>query len=550
MNHQKYRPFPPMKKSDRKWPDRTIVAAPRWCSVDLRDGNQSIERPMSAERKRRFFTFLTDMGFKEIEIGFPSASPTEFEFTRSLIDGGLIPGDVVPQVLTQSREDLIRQTFESLDGVRRAVVHLYNSTSPLQREVVFGKTKSEVKALAVSGAELILELARRYGEDRFIFEYSPENFSETEPDFALEVVNAVLDVWKPTPEKKAIINLPSTVEQATPNVFADQVEYFAERVRYRGGISISVHAHNDRGSAVAATELALMAGADRVEGTLFGNGERTGNADILTLALNMYTHGIDPGLDFSRIDDVVTVYEESTGMYVHPRHPYAGRLVYTSFSGSHQNAISRGMAVERPGRWLVPYLPIDPADVGRSYAEIVRFNAQSGGGGATYILEKYFGLEIPKAMRRAVGREATAFADALGRDVSPEELFGLFSEKFVNIASPLELVWYDAATNGVSEVSARVRWNGEERRIAGTGNGSIDAFVGALASFLPTRFEVVDYKEHSMTDAGVKSKAITYVRLRSASGEDFFGAGVSTDIPKSAMRAIVSAANRMMAVGD
>lgn len=547
MKSSKYRSFPPMDLPGRRWPGAVITKAPIWCSVDLRDGNQSIEKPMTVEQKLKFFGFLCEIGFKEIEIGFPSASQTEYDFTRKLIEDNLIPDDVTVQVLTQSREDMIRKTLKSLEGVKSAIVHLYNSTSPLQREIVFGKSKQEVIELAKSGTALIKELAEFYGAEHYRYEYSPENFSETEPDFAIEIVNAVIDTWKPTPERKMIVNLPGTVEQSTPNVYADQTEYFIDRINARDSIIISLHAHNDRGTAVAATELALLAGAERVEGTLFGNGERTGNADIIALALNLYTQGIDPGLDFSHIDEIVDIYEQSTGMQVHPRHPYAGRLVYTSFSGSHQNAISRGMARFEldPELWRVPYLSIDPTDVGRTYADIVRFNSQSGKGGAAYLLEKYFGLFIPKAMQQDVGYSSKQCADALQRDISPDELYASFVENFVNITEPLKLVSYNETTNGVSEISALIEYKGQERRIGGVGNGLIDSFAGALQAFLSVTFEVLHYSEHAMT-SGTKSKAITYVQLHTPNGKDFFGAGVSTNVSKSSLRAIVSAINKIL----
>ena len=402
MNFKKYRPYKTMSMPNRKWPSNVTTKAPIWCSVDLRDGNQALEKPMNLDQKIKFFKFLVERGFKEIEVGFPAASDTEYIFTRTLIEENLIPDDVVIQVLTQSREHIIKKTFEALKGVKKAIVHLYNSTSTLQRDVVFNKDKKEITELAVFGAEMIEKLSEEYGKEHFLFEYSPESFTGTEMDYAAEICNAVLDVWKPTPDRKVIINLPSTVEMATPNIYADQIEYMCEHLKYRENVLVSLHTHNDRGTAVAATELGMLAGADRVEGTLFGNGERTGNSDILNLALNLFSQGIDPELDFTDINKSIKMYEASTGIDVHPRHPYAGDLVYTAFSGSHQDAIKKGMAKmeEHPDHWEVPYLPIDPADVGRSYDPIIRINSQSGKGGIAYILEHNYGLIVPKSMQQ------------------------------------------------------------------------------------------------------------------------------------------------------
>jgi len=546
MNYSKYRAFPPVNLPDRTWPGKQITHAPEWCSVDLRDGNQALEVAMSLEQKLEFFAFLVKIGFKAIEVGFPAASDTEFEFTRKLIDGKLVPEDVAIQVLTQSREHIIERTFEALQGAKKAIVHLYNSTSVLQREVVFKKPKEEIKAIAVSGAEQILALAEKYGRERFLFEYSPESFTGTELDYAVEVCNAVLDVWQPSAQYPVIINLPSTVEMATPNVYADQIEYMCQRVKYRENVVISLHAHNDRGTGVAATELAVMAGADRVEGTLFGNGERTGNADILTLALNLFSQGIDPGLDFTDIDKVVEIYERMTKLDVHPRHPYAGYLVFTAFSGSHQDAIKKGMDAlpADKAQWEVPYLPIDPMDVGRSYAPIIRINSQSGKGGVAYILETFFGLRLPKEMQPDFSKIVTSVSDENHKELLPEELYQLFRAEYVNLEAPLSLLGYAEKANGMTSVISTLIVRGEEKEIADEGEGIIDAFAHSLQNALNIHFEIVDYSEHSM-EYGQKSRAITYVCIKDSAGKKHFGAGLSSSITKSSLKAVVSAVNRM-----
>jgi len=501
---------------------------------------------MTLEQKIDFFNFLCAMGFKEIEVGFPASNDTEFAFTRALIERGLIPDGVTIQVLTQAREHIMERTYEALEGVKSAVVHLYNSTSELQRRVVFRKNKDEIKELAVCGAARVKELAEKYGPERFQFEYSPESFTGTEPDYALEVCNAVLDVWRPAPGRKAIINLPSTVEMSTPNVFADIIEYMCDNMKYRDSVTVSIHAHNDRGTAVAASELALLAGADRIEGTLFGNGERTGNADILSMALNMFSQGVDPGLDFSDIDKIVEVYEKSTQMAVHPRHPYAGQLVFTAFSGSHQDAINKGMAL-RSGEadfWEVPYLPIDPADVGRDYEAIIRINSQSGKGGVAYVLESRYGIKLPKAMRQDFGDYVTRVSDEKGKELGPEEIYQLFMERYNNIESPLCLVRYDEQTNGQTKVTARITVNGREKELSSEGNGIIDAFGAALRRELGLEFEIISYDEHSL-EYGAQSRAITYIHI-TAGGKAYFGSGVSSGISKSSLRALVSAVNKVL----
>ena len=551
MNYTKYRPYPTMNMPNRKWPDAVIKKAPIWCSVDLRDGNQSLEIPMSLEEKIEFFKFLVKTGFKEIEIGFPAASDTEFEFARYLIENNMIPDDVTVQVLTQSRPHIIKKTFQALRGVRRAIVHLYNSTSTLQRDVVFNATMEQTTALAVSGAKLLQEEADKQPESEFVFQYSPESFTGTETPYAVEICNAVIDVWKPTPDKKIIINLPSTVEMATANVYADQIEYCCEHLKCRDSIIVSLHAHNDRGLAIAETELGIMAGADRVEGTLFGNGERTGNTDIMTVAMNLFTQGIDPELDFSDIDEAVRVYEKYTRMTVHPRHPYAGALVYTAFSGSHQDAIRKGMErmKEHPDRWEVPYLHIDPKDVGRTYDPIVRINSQSGKGGVAFILEQNFGLYLPKAFQQHFSLVITKLSDVKHKDVEPQVIFDQFNKEYVNITEPVKLISYKERATGNDEevaVEAVITDNGTEKTINGVGNGIIDAFCHAMVKYIGINFEIVNYSEHSM-EYGTKSRAISYIQLSTDKGGVFYGAGISSNITESSLRAVVSAANKILA---
>ena len=549
-NYTKYRPYPTMNMKDRTWPDAVITKAPIWCSVDLRDGNQALEIPMSLEEKIEFFKYLVKIGFKQIEIGFPAASDTEFEFTRYLIENNMIPDDVTVQVLTQSRPHIIKKTFQALKGVKRAIVHLYNSTSTLQRDVVFNASMEQTTALAVAGAKLLVEEAEKQPETEYIFQYSPESFTGTETPYAVEICNAVIDVWQPTPNKKIIINLPSTVEMATANVYADQIEYCCRNLKRRDSVIVSLHGHNDRGLSIAETEFGIMAGADRVEGTLFGNGERTGNADIVTLAMNLFTQGVDPKLDFSHIDEAVEIYERLTRMTVHPRHPYAGSLVYTAFSGSHQDAIRKGMErmKEHPDRWEVPYLHIDPKDVGRTYDPIVRINSQSGKGGVAFILEQNFGLYLPKAFQQHFSVVITKLSDVNHKDIEPQIIFDEFIKEYVNITEPIELVSYkEAATGNEDEVAveAVIKDNGTEKTIAATGNGIVDAFSHALGKYIGIAFEIVNYSEHSM-EYGTKSRAISYIQISTEKGEVSYGAGISSNITESSLRAVVSAANKMI----
>ena len=545
MNYQRYRQFPPINMPDRQWPSRVIEKAPIWCSVDLRDGNQALEKPMNLDQKIKFFRYLVKIGFKEIEVGFPAASDTEFNFCRTLIEQNLIPDDVTIQVLTQAREHIIRRTFEALEGIPRAIVHLYNSTSTLQRDVVFNKSKEEITQLAVDGAKLVDKLAEEYGKDRFLFEYSPESFSGTEMDYAVEISNAVLDVWKPTADRKVIINLPNTVEMATPNVYADQIEYVCRNIKYRENVIISLHTHNDRGCAVAASELGIMAGADRVEGTLFGNGERTGNADILTIALNMFSQGIDPELDFSKINEAIDIYESSTGLAVHPRHPYAGDLVYTAFSGSHQDAIKKGMAkmIDHPDRWEVPYLPIDPLDVGRNYDPIIRINSQSGKGGVAYILETNFGLHVPKAMQQDFGPKVTQASVDGDKELTPQEIYDLFLDTYY-VKEPLSVVYYtEHSTKDNVDMECNITYRGEDIVLKGHGNGIVDAFCKALMDKFDITFNVADYSQHSM-EFGNKSRAIPYVQVYNCRNESYYAVGISSNTAKSSIRAIASAVNQ------
>ena len=551
VNHtsHNYRAFAPIDLADRRWPARTITQAPVWCSVDLRDGNQALIEPMDARRKRRMFDALVALGFKEIEVGFPAASQTDFDFVRELIDQDLIPADVTIQVLTQAREHLIRRTFEALLGAPRAIVHLYNSTSPVQRRVVFGLDRDGVVDIAVNGARLIKALAAEQPETRWVFQYSPESFTATELDFAVRICDAVNRVWRPGEGQPVIINLPATVEMATPNVFADQVEWFGRQVRDREHLVLSVHPHNDRGTAVAAAELALMAGADRVEGTLFGNGERTGNVDVVTLALNLHTQGVDPQLDFSDINAVVRCAEHCNQLPVHPRHPYAGELVFTAFSGSHQDAIKKGFAARRQdpdGPWDVPYLPIDPADVGRSYEAVIRVNSQSGKGGVAYLLEQGYGLVLPRRLQIEFSPVVQAITDATGKELTGEQIWAVFRGEYLEPDGGVELVDYrhapEAGHQGQDRVRATIRHDGMEHLVTGVGTGPIDAFVDALAQH-GMALQVVDYREHAV-GAGADAVAVSYVEVGVADGRTLFGVGRHQNIVTASLQAVVSAVNR------
>ncbi len=560
MPFQKYRPFPPVGLKDRTWPDRSIPNAPQWCSVDLRDGNQALVLPMNLEEKLEFFKLLVEIGLKEIEVGFPSAAQVEFDFVRQLIEKKLIPADVTVQVLTQAREHLIKRSFESLRGVRRAIMHLYNSTSSLQRDVVFGKSKEEIKQIAVEGAKLVRQEAEKLAGSEFIFQYSPESFMGTELPYALEVCEAVLDVWEPTPAKKVILNLPNTVELSGPHVYADMIEWFIRKLRRRDSVILSVHTHNDRGSAVTAAEFAVQAGADRVEGTLFGNGERTGNVDLVTLALNLFSHGVDPQLDFSNINRIIETSNRLTRIPVPVRHPYAGELVYTAFSGSHQDAINKGMrryearAGENPV-WEVPYLPIDPKDVGRTYESLIRINSQSGKGGVAFIMERDFGFILPKEMHPEFGALIQKISDITGSEVLPEAIFESFQKEYLNGTEKhlielksFHVVHYRPAGDGgeVNEVEAEITENGKSRKIKGEGNGPIDAFVKALHSDGSPAFRLTSYHQHAL-GSGSDSRAAAYIQIESKNGDRFFGVGVDANTNLASIRAIVSALNRSRA---
>lgn len=606
----KYRQFPPVGIKNRTWPDRVQTTAPIWCSVDLRDGNQALATPMNIDQKMKMFHLLVELGFKEIEIGFPSASQIEYDFARTLIEGGHIPDDVTVQVLTQSRTHLIERTFQSLKGAKRAILHLYNSTSEQQRRITFGKSRQEIKEIALDGTRQVISLLPTVPGTEIVFQYSPESFTATELDYAVEVCSEVQEAWDPAKRGKLILNLPATVELATPNVYADQIELFCREIPDRDRAIISLHTHNDRGTGVAATELGLLAGAERVEGTLFGNGERTGNVDIVTLALNLFTQGVDPGLDFSNIPRVRQIYEECTLMDVHDRHPYAGNLVFTAFSGSHQDAISKGMALIRSGAgavdragagaakagsgaadagtpaaigtashnvvedkpvagasgqswraafnastplWDVPYLPIDPVDIGRTYQAIIRFNSQSGKGGVAYILEQEYGLAIPRAMQPELGAAATKVSDALVRELTAAEIFEIFQNEFVNVDKPLHLDTYSVQRGESHDVSfsgvIRVPGADGGLTITGSGNGPIDAFVHALRATFGVSISIAEYTEQAI-GAGSGTEAAAFISIQTDSGSRSWGVGQDTDTSAANFGAILCAVNRAHAAGD
>ena len=545
----KYAPFPSVKLADRRWPGRTITAPPIWMSTDLRDGNQSLFEPMNAERKMRMFRMLCDIGFKEIEVAFPSASQTDFDFVRQIIEGDHIPPDVTIEVLTQAREHLIRRTMESLRGARRAIVHVYNATSKPFRDIVFGMSKAEVVDMAVSAVRLIKQLAAEQPETEWVLEYSPETFTATELDFAREICDTVSAVWGATPDNKVILNLPATVEVATPNVYADQIEWMHRHLARRDSVILSLHPHNDRGSAVAAAELGLMAGADRVEGCLFGNGERTGNVDIVTLALNLYTQGVAPGLDFSDINAVARTVEHCNQLPIHPRHPYAGDLVFTAFSGSHQDAIKKGFAVQKPDTpWNVPYLPIDPADVGRSYGSIIRVNSQSGKGGIAYLLETEYGVVLPRRLQVEFSGEVQRHMDSHGGEMSAADIWRLFSHIYLASREPLRYVEHHLFEKGsVQGVRLTVEANGTFHLLSGEGNGPIDASVHALHG-LGIVLQIRSYEERSMgsSGAGGDAQACAFVEVtRPGSGRECHGVGMDANIVTASIKALVSGVNRL-----
>ena len=540
--------MPPVKCND--WVNKEYVdKAPIWCSVDLRDGNQALVEPMSLDEKLEFFQMLVEVGFKEIEIGFPAASETEYEFCRTLIEKNMIPDDVTIQVLTQARPHIIKKTFEAVKGAPRAIVHVYNSTSLAQREQVFKKSKEEVKQIAIEGAKLLKELAEADGGN-FLFEYSPESFTGTEPEYALEVCNAVVDIWQPTPDKKCIINLPATVEMSLPHVFASQIEYMSKYMHNRENVIISLHPHNDRSTGVADAELGLLAGADRIEGTLFGNGERTGNVDIITLAMNMFSHGVDPKLNFSNLPAIREKYESFTRMHVYERQPYAGDLVFTAFSGSHQDAIAKGMHYREEHdekQWTVPYLPIDPRDVGRVYeTDVIRINSQSGKGGVAYMLEEYYGYELPIDMREEIGYFMKGISDEQHKELLPNEVRDLFEKEYRNVEAPFTMEDFHFAREGENFIcTLRLEADGERINAVGTGNGRLDALSNALRNNTSVKFDIMDYKEHSLTK-GSTSKAVSYVKIKDCRNLDQWGVGIHEDIITSSVLALFSALNRAL----
>ncbi len=547
---QKYRAFPQVDLPDRQWPSRVIDKAPRWLSTDLRDGNQALIDPMGAEKKQRFFDLLVKVGVKEIEVGFPSAGATEFDFISGLVRSGRIPDDVLVQVLTQSRKDLIDTSFESLRGARAAIVHLYNAVSPAWREIVFKMTMPEIRAIAEDGAKLLRDNAARQPGTDWYFEYSPETFSTAELDFSLEVCSSVMDILQPTPEKPLILNLPATVEAATPNIYADQIEYFCRNIPRRDCVVISLHTHNDRGTGVAATELGLLAGGDRVEGCLFGNGERTGNVDLVTVALNMYTQGLNPGLDFSDIDAVIKTVEYCNQLPVHPRHPYAGELVFTAFSGSHQDAIKKGFAAQAQRNdlyWQVPYLPIDPADLGCSYEAVIRVNSQSGKGGVAWVLEQDHGLKLPKRMQANFSTTVQELSDTTGRELTSDDIWGAFEGRYhLKGNGRFRLIDFQESQSQKAQDErifvGKIRIDGTEQSLSGRGNGLISSLANALEGALGGALNIIDYSEHAIGH-GTDARAAAYVECRVGEGPVLFGVGISRDVATASVRAILSAAN-------
>lgn len=548
LDYKKYKRVPVVNYPDREWPNKEIEKAPVWCSVDLRDGNQALIEPMVVEEKIEMFNLLVKTGFKEIEIGFPSASKIEYDFLRELVNRNLIPDDVTVQVLVQCREHLIEKTFESLEGIKSAIVHIYNSTSTLQREVVFGMERDEITKIAVEGTKIVKKYAKDF-PGKITLEYSPESFTGTELDYALEICTAVQDVWEPTVDNKIIFNLPATVEMTTPNVYADQIEWMNKHFKDRDKIILSVHPHNDRGTGVGATELALLAGADRVEGTLFGNGERTGNADILNIAYNMFSQGINPELSLEHVNEIIDVYERCCKMSVHPRHPYAGKLVFTAFSGSHQDAINKGiraMKNKNSEYWEVPYLPIDPSDVGRKYEPIVRINSQSGKGGVAFIMDEYYGYKLPKAMHKEFANVIQKISEKQG-EVVPEQIMDKFNQEYIGATIPYEFLKVRVEDTGETDSHAKVlfKYNGIERTAEADGNGPIDAVKNALRIEIGSDTKVLDYSEHALGE-GSNAKAVAYIHiLDKNTGKSTFGVGISSNITRASVRAIFSALNRL-----
>ncbi|WP_289284190.1 MULTISPECIES: 2-isopropylmalate synthase [unclassified Methylophaga] len=548
---QKYRRFDAIQLPDRQWPNVVLDKAPIWMSTDLRDGNQALIDPMSVDTKMRFFLALVDMGFKEIEVGFPSASETDFNFVRRLIDENRIPDDVTIEVLTQAREDLIARTVESLKGAKRAILHMYNPIAPAFREIVYRTDKAGVKEIAERGTRWVKEMTAKQPETEWVYQYSPETFSSAEMEFAKEVCDAVTAIWQPTPEHKMIINLPATVEMATPNTYADQVEWMHRHLNQRDSIILSVHPHNDRGTAVAAAELAVMAGADRVEGCLFGNGERTGNVDLITLAMNLYSQGIDPELDFTQMDQIRQLFEEATQLPVHPRHPYAGELVFTAFSGSHQDAIKKGLAVQKADDyWQVPYLPIDPADVNRSYDAVVRVNSQSGKGGVSFLLQQHAGFELPRRLQIEFSKVVQKVSDSSGREINAENIVSLFDDEYVQVNSPYQYMGSHIVDEESHQVMSHVVVKYEQQRIElkGQGNGPLDAVAKAISEHIGETVTVADYHEHGMT-AGSDATAVSYVEVKVGEHATVFGVGQDKNITTSAIKALLNGVNRFMNTG-
>ena len=548
---QKYRPFPQVDLPNRQWPSAVITSPPRWLSTDMRDGNQSLIDPMNAEKKRRFFDLLVRVGVKEIEVGFPSAGATEFDFISGLVRDGAIPDDVFPQVLTQARDDLIATTFESLRGAKQAIVHVYNAVSPAWRNIVFQMDRPQIKEIAINAAKLLRDNAAKQPDTDWHFEYSPETFSTAELDFSLECCEAVMEILQPTPERPLILNLPATVEAATPNIYADQIEWMCRNISQRDSVVISLHTHNDRGTGVAAAELGLMAGADRVEGCLFGNGERTGNCDLVTVALNMYTQGVNPGLDFSDIDEVIQTVEYCNQLPVHPRHPYAGELVFTAFSGSHQDAIKKGFAVQETRNdqiWDVPYLPIDPKDLGRDYEAVIRVNSQSGKGGVAWVLQQDKGLKLPKRMQADFSRVVQALADQTSRELNAADIWTAFEDHYRLFGDqPYTLIDYNESGHAGDRIfTGKIAHKGGERSISGRGNGLISSVLAALRDDLGVDLEVADYSEHAI-GAGTDVAAAAYVECRTPDGRTVFGIGTDTDIATASVQAVLSAANSVAA---
>lgn len=542
-DYRKYKPFEPIAMPNRRWPDNTITQAPHWCSVDLRDGNQALIEPMTARQKSQLWDQLVKIGFKEIEVGFPSASSHDYDFVRELIENNRIPDDVTIQVLTQARPDLIKKTFEALKGARRVVLHVYNSTSTVQREQVFGLDRQGIIDIAVNGARLVADCAAQYPETQWVFEYSPESFTGTELEFAVEVCDAVTAVWEPTPEHPVIINLPATVEMSTPNVYADQIEWFCDHVARRDSILISLHTHNDRGCGVAAAELGVLAGADRVEGTLFGNGERTGNMDIITMAMNLYSQGVDPKLALGQMDEIMQTSKECTQLPIHPRHPYAGELVFTAFSGSHQDAIKKCLAKRSDDEpWSVAYLPIDPEDIGRSYQEVIRINSQSGKGGIAYVLQRDYGLELPRWLQIDFSRTVQAYAEERESEVGSEEIYQLFQDTYLNTDGRWRLGNYQVAReDGVDKLEAELMQGNSASSLSGTGNGVVASFVNAIEAFLGKQIVLVEYNEHALSQSA-DAEAVCYIQLN-IDGERYCGVGRSHDIIQASLDGILGAIN-------